>query len=133
MLCLLCAVRAVLAERGDNPALAAQTAEQLKAAWEAGENSSLRRIMNAFSRPTRIVRGKAVDPAWQVRSGAFQHTHLFHCLYAKNTARWWCSEGVVHSYRVPFAQQGYEDCAWNRIYACRSNVGPLKRTLICKL
>ncbi|GLC37301.1 hypothetical protein PLESTB_001138600 [Pleodorina starrii] len=63
-------VRAVLAERGDDPALAAKTVEQLRAEWEAGESGRLRRVMAAFSRPTRIVRGKevpdasvAVDPA----------------------------------------------------------------------
>ncbi|GIL46417.1 hypothetical protein Vafri_3416 [Volvox africanus] len=63
-------VRAVLAERADDPALAAATVEQLKAEWEAGESGRLRRVMAAFSRPTRIVRGKdvpdasvAVDPA----------------------------------------------------------------------
>ncbi|KXZ51509.1 hypothetical protein GPECTOR_12g472 [Gonium pectorale] len=51
-------VRAALAERGDDPALAARTAE-----WEAGEAGRLRRVMAAFSRPTRIVRGKEVPPA----------------------------------------------------------------------
>ncbi|EFJ48902.1 hypothetical protein VOLCADRAFT_59982 [Volvox carteri f. nagariensis] len=60
-------VRAVLGERGDDPALAAKTVEELKVWLRAG---SLRRVMAAFSRPTRIVRGKevpdasvAVDPA----------------------------------------------------------------------
>lgn len=51
-------MRAVLAERGDDPALAASTANELKAEWEAGEGSALRGIMASFSRPTRIVRGK---------------------------------------------------------------------------
>lgn len=56
-------VRAVLAERGDDPALAARSVEQLKAEWEAGESGRLRRVIAAFSRPTRIVRGKEVPPA----------------------------------------------------------------------
>ncbi|PNW77355.1 hypothetical protein CHLRE_10g433000v5 [Chlamydomonas reinhardtii] len=56
-------VRAALAERGDDPALVAATVEQLKAEWEAGEGGRLRKVMAAFSRPTRIVRGKEVPPA----------------------------------------------------------------------
>ncbi|KAG2494176.1 hypothetical protein HYH03_007534 [Edaphochlamys debaryana] len=51
-------VWAVLAERGDDPALASRTSE-----WEAGEQGRLRAVMAAFSRPTRIVRGKEVPPA----------------------------------------------------------------------
>ncbi|KAF8057144.1 EDD1 [Scenedesmus sp. PABB004] len=57
------AVRAVLAERGDDPALAAATAAQLQAALSAGEAGALRGVMTALSRPTRIVRGKAVPDA----------------------------------------------------------------------
>eukprot|EP00798_Chlamydomonas_sp_ICE-L_P032510 gene32510-17216_t len=65
------AVRAVLAERGDNPSLAVLTAEELKVEWEAGEDSSLRRAIAALGRPTRIVRGKEVDPAWTVDEALF--------------------------------------------------------------
>ncbi len=35
----------------------------LQAEWEAGESGRLRRVIAAFSRPTRIVRGKEVPPA----------------------------------------------------------------------
>jgi glycyl-tRNA synthetase beta subunit len=56
------AARAVLAERADNPALAAESARQLAAEMAAGEGGALRRVMMAFSRPTRIVRGKEVGP-----------------------------------------------------------------------
>ncbi|KAF6257872.1 glycyl-tRNA synthetase beta subunit-domain-containing protein, partial [Scenedesmus sp. NREL 46B-D3] len=49
------AVRAVLAERGDNPTLASSTAAQLQAALDAGDASPLRAVMTALSRPTRIV------------------------------------------------------------------------------
>ena len=34
-----------------------------QAEWEAGEGGRLRKVMAAFSRPTRIVRGKEVPPA----------------------------------------------------------------------
>jgi glycyl-tRNA synthetase len=69
------AVRAVLAERGDDPALAASTAAQLSPMVGAGGAAdggaaALRRVMTALARPTRIIRGKAaaeaaatVDPA----------------------------------------------------------------------
>ncbi|GBF89751.1 hypothetical protein Rsub_02921 [Raphidocelis subcapitata] len=65
------AVRAVLAERGDNPALAARTAGELQAALNAPEPSPLRAAMTALSRPTRIVRGKQIDPAWAVDPSKF--------------------------------------------------------------
>ncbi|KAL6760998.1 glycyl-tRNA synthetase beta subunit-domain-containing protein [Haematococcus lacustris] len=65
-------VRAVLAERGDNPYFAATTASDLAAAWDAGEDSALRRVMAIFARPTRIVRDKAVDPAWTVDPAKFE-------------------------------------------------------------
>ena len=61
MPCLALLPRAVLAERGDDPALAAQTAEDLRRELEAGEAGRLRRLMAALSRPTRLARGKAGD------------------------------------------------------------------------
>jgi glycyl-tRNA synthetase len=73
------AVRAVLAERGDDPALAAATVAQLSpyvvaaagADADASSSSSsssgpaarLRRVMTALARPTRIIRGKAAAEA----------------------------------------------------------------------
>jgi glycyl-tRNA synthetase len=66
-------VRSVLAERGDNPALAAATAEQLQAALAAGEGGALRQVMTALSRPTRIVRGKEIDPSWTVDPSKFEN------------------------------------------------------------
>jgi glycyl-tRNA synthetase beta subunit len=65
-------VRAVLAERGDDPALAAATAEELQAALAAGESGPLRAAMTALSRPTRIVRGKEIDPSWRVDASKFE-------------------------------------------------------------
>lgn len=67
------AVRAVLAERGDNPALASTTATQLQAALDAGSSSPLASIMTALARPTRIVRGKPVDAACSVDAALFEH------------------------------------------------------------
>ena len=61
----------MLAERGDNPALAARTASELQAALDAPDPSPLRAAMTALSRPTRIVRGKAVDAGWAVDPAKF--------------------------------------------------------------
>lgn len=47
--CCCPAVRAVLAERGDDPALAAATAEQLAAELAAGEGSKLKSVMQVCS------------------------------------------------------------------------------------
>lgn len=65
-------MRAVLAERGDDPSLAAATAEALHKEWEAGESGQLRAVVAALSRPTRIVRGKAIDAAWAVDPAMFE-------------------------------------------------------------
>jgi len=67
------AVRAVLQERGDNPALASTTATQLQQALDAGASSPLASIMTALARPTRIVRGKPVDPDCTVDAALFEH------------------------------------------------------------
>mmetsp|Transcript_3453 Transcript_3453/g.7887 ORF Transcript_3453/g.7887 Transcript_3453/m.7887 type:complete len:1097 (-) Transcript_3453:1061-4351(-) len=67
-------VRGVLAERGHNPALAVATAQQLHSAWTSAEQGeALRSMIAALSRPTRIVRGKAVDPSWSVDPAKFEH------------------------------------------------------------
>ncbi|MEW5302291.1 MAG: hypothetical protein WDW36_005092 [Sanguina aurantia] len=60
------AVRAVISQRGDNPALAAATSRALSAEWAQGEGGRLRTVMAALARPTRIVRGKAADPTLRV-------------------------------------------------------------------
>lgn len=67
------AVRAVLAERGDDPALASSTATQLQQALDAGAGSPLPAIMTALARPTRIVRGKPVDASCRVDAALFEH------------------------------------------------------------
>lgn len=72
-LCALPAVRAVLAERSDNPALASSTATQLQQALDAGAGSPLSTIMTALARPTRIMRGKPTDVARKVDAALFEH------------------------------------------------------------
>lgn len=59
-----CAVRAVVAERGDDPALAAGTAADLHAEWEKGPSSRLHSVVAALSRPARILRGRQVGWGW---------------------------------------------------------------------
>ena len=44
----------------------------LQAAFDAGEASPLPKVMTALSRPTRIVRGKELDPSWQVDPHRFE-------------------------------------------------------------
>lgn len=70
------AVRAVLAERGDDPSLAVKTCAELKAEWTVNgsvgsPSPRLKTVMQALGRPTRIVRGKDVDPAWTVNPALF--------------------------------------------------------------
>lgn len=67
------AVRAVLAERGDDPALASSTATQLQQALDAGAGSPLSTIMTALARPTRIVRGKPAEAGRKVDASLFEH------------------------------------------------------------
>ncbi|EIE22621.1 hypothetical protein COCSUDRAFT_53607 [Coccomyxa subellipsoidea C-169] len=65
-------VRAVLSERGADPYAAAQSARDLQACSSEGEAGRLPRVMAAFARPTRIVRGKEVDAAWAVDESKFE-------------------------------------------------------------
>lgn len=62
-------VRSVLAERGRVPALAAQSVQQMEEAWRRGE---MERVVEAYSRPTRISRGKEIDDTWQVEEALFE-------------------------------------------------------------
>jgi glycyl-tRNA synthetase len=63
----------VLAERGDDPALASSTATQVQQALDAGAGSPLSTIMTALARPTRIVRGKPADASCKVDAALFEH------------------------------------------------------------
>ena len=58
----------MLAERADDPALAARTVQQLQGELAGEEGSRLRMVMAALARPTRIVRGKEVRGAWPCSS-----------------------------------------------------------------
>jgi glycyl-tRNA synthetase len=93
------AVRAVLAERGDNPALASSTATQLQQALDAGVNSPLPAIMTALARPTRIVRGKPVDPTCKVDAALFEHAeeHKLFDAYQATAHQLQQQQGSSHS------------------------------------
>lgn len=52
--------------------MSACSADELRAALAAGESGPLRPVMMAFSRPTRIVRGKEVSPDWAVTPSKFE-------------------------------------------------------------
>ncbi|CAL8470617.1 g10159 [Coccomyxa elongata] len=65
-------VRAVLSERGADPYAAAQSARNLQACSSEGETGRLPRVMAAFARPTRIVRGKEVDAGWTIDESRFE-------------------------------------------------------------
>ena len=57
-------VRCVLAERGNDPALAHRSVAEMSSLQASG---ALTRLVAAFARPTRIVRGKQVDGGLKVR------------------------------------------------------------------
>ncbi|KAG8391511.1 hypothetical protein BUALT_Bualt01G0195300 [Buddleja alternifolia] len=62
-------VRSVLAERGNQPCLATKTAYKMKA---LSEGEVLPKIIEAYSRPTRIVRGKDVNDDFEVDEAALE-------------------------------------------------------------
>ncbi|KAL6125889.1 hypothetical protein ACLB2K_073940 [Fragaria x ananassa] len=62
-------VRSVLAERANLPCLAARTACKMEA---LSKGELLPKVIEAYSRPTRIVRGKDVDPHFEVDEAAFE-------------------------------------------------------------
>lgn len=63
------AVRAVLSQRGNNPALAAASARNAHAQLQQGDGALLQRVLAAMARPVRIMRGKDVDQDVQVGVG----------------------------------------------------------------
>lgn len=62
-------VRSVLAERADLPCLAAKTVHKMEA---LSKGELFPKVVEAYSRPTRIVRGKDVDPHLEVDDSAFE-------------------------------------------------------------
>ncbi|KAL3699471.1 hypothetical protein R1sor_017493 [Riccia sorocarpa] len=62
-------VRSVLSERSSVPTLAARSVSQME---EVAKGEALSKIVAAYARPTRIVRGKAIDQSWQVDEAYFE-------------------------------------------------------------
>ena len=65
------AARAVLSQRGDDPALAVATAHELADELAAGAASKLPVVLTALSRPTRLIRGSEDDAAPHVDTSKF--------------------------------------------------------------
>jgi len=66
------AVRASIAERGNNPALAAKTAKDIGRELELGEGSLLYQAMVAMARSIRLTRGKDISADWVVDPSLFE-------------------------------------------------------------
>ncbi|BFI41976.1 glycyl-tRNA synthetase beta chain [Marchantia polymorpha subsp. ruderalis] len=62
-------VRSVLSERSSIPTLAARSVSQME---ELAKGDVLSKIVAAYARPTRIVRGKEIDPSWQIDETYFE-------------------------------------------------------------
>ena len=65
------AVRAAIAERGNNPFMATQTAREIALQLES-DDGDLQRAMAAMARVIRLTRNKEVDPTWSVDEGLFE-------------------------------------------------------------
>lgn len=66
------AIRAALAERGADPALAAATAKEVSDEMATGEAGRLYQVMAAMARPVRLTRGKNIDPSWTPKPELFE-------------------------------------------------------------
>lgn len=113
------AVRAVLAERGDDPALAAATVEQLAAALAAGEGGALRAAMTALSRPTRIVRGKEGAAAAEIDPTKFDcdEERALHAAYVEAAAALGDRSGSVDAWLAAVAGlQAPIDAFFERVF-----------------
>ncbi|XBI77548.1 hypothetical protein VPH35_070628 [Triticum aestivum] len=62
-------VRSVLMERANCPYLASQTAAEMEA---FSRTQDFPKIVEAYSRPVRIIRGKQIESAWEVDASAFE-------------------------------------------------------------
>ncbi|CAN0921886.1 Glycine--tRNA ligase, chloroplastic/mitochondrial 2 [Linum grandiflorum] len=62
-------VRSVLAERGNSPYLAAKTASKMQM---LSEGDVFPKVVEAYSRPTRIIRGKDFDSSYEVNDTKFE-------------------------------------------------------------
>ena len=66
------AVRAALAERGQDPALAAATAREISQEMRSGEAGRLYQVMAAMARPVRLTRGKDINSKWTPNPSLFE-------------------------------------------------------------
>ncbi|XP_047075185.1 glycine--tRNA ligase, chloroplastic/mitochondrial 2-like [Lolium rigidum] len=62
-------VRSVLMERANCPYLASQTAAEMEA---FSRTEDFPKIVEAYSRPTRIIRGKQIESVWEVDASVFE-------------------------------------------------------------
>ncbi|KAE8788979.1 glycine--tRNA ligase, chloroplastic/mitochondrial 2 [Hordeum vulgare] len=62
-------VRSVLIERANCPYLASQTAAEMEA---FSRTKDFPKIVEAYSRPVRIIRGKKIESAWEVDASVFE-------------------------------------------------------------
>ncbi|KAI4974159.1 hypothetical protein ZWY2020_047439 [Hordeum vulgare] len=62
-------VRSVLMERANCPYLASQTAAEMEA---FSRTKDFPKIVEAYSRPVRIIRGKKIESAWEVDANVFE-------------------------------------------------------------
>ena len=62
-------VRSVLMERANCPYLASQTAAEMEA---FSRTEDFPKIVEAYSRPVRIIRGKQIESAWEVDASVFE-------------------------------------------------------------
>ncbi|KAE8821297.1 Glycyl-tRNA synthetase 2, chloroplastic/mitochondrial [Hordeum vulgare] len=63
-------VRSVLMERANCPYLASQTAAEMEA---FSRTKDFPKIVEAYSRPVRIIRGKKIESAWEVDASVFEN------------------------------------------------------------
>lgn len=62
-------VRSILSERANTPFLASLSAVQMK---NLSESDTFKKVVEAYSRPTKIIRGKSIDHALEVDGALFQ-------------------------------------------------------------
>lgn len=63
-------VRSILSERGNCPFMAAQSAIDMEA---FAKGDLFQKVIEAYSRPTRIIHGKEIDTDLEVIETAFEH------------------------------------------------------------
>eukprot|EP00899_Mesostigma_viride_P004972 jgi/Mesvir1/14476/Mv05183-RA.1 len=109
------AVRAVLAERGANPALALRSAKQLSSVMGG---DALAGVLESYSRPSRIVKGKAIDTNWQIDESLFEGTEekQLWAVYRQVAAQVSPGMNVDDFVRVSAALRGPVDAFFNNVF-----------------